>query len=299
MTLGGLSLRMAGRFRESVAALHEAARLSETVGDRRQQGLCLMIMGNIHANLGEYEEALTLYRTIFAEAKRFGDVQQPVEALIGQSMCLMRLERLDEALESLQAVPPLLESCQDPTLEVDYLGVLALTLLRSGRPEDALAQARRALAAVRQAPPTTYNFLQTYRSLSEVFLTLVEQAPVPDPELVQDVREMARQLHPIIALQKTNRAFALILLGRAEWQAGRRKHGQKLWRMALKLATREQNSYVMGLAHLELGRHLPHGKRSRAKHLRCACDRLHITEAEVSTPDLASTTLSARGSRGF
>ncbi|MBO9539124.1 AAA family ATPase [bacterium] len=284
MALGGLSLRMAGHLKEAVASLHEAAQLSETVGDRRQQGLCLMIMANIHATLGEYEQALALYRTVFADAKRFGDVQQPVEALIGLSMCLMRLGRLTEALDSLQAVPPLLESCQDPTLEVDYLSVLALTLLRSGRPEDAQAQAFRALAEVKQAAPGTYNFLQTYRSLSEVLLTLVEQTPTPDPELVQGVREMARQLHPIVALQKTNRPFAFILLGRAEWQTGRRKHAQKLWRMALKLATREQNSYVMGLAHLELGRHLPHGKRSRAKHLRCACDRLHLSEAEVVSP---------------
>ncbi|HEY9898155.1 MAG TPA: adenylate/guanylate cyclase domain-containing protein [Pantanalinema sp.] len=289
MALGGLYLRMAGRLKEALTCLQEAALLSEALGDRRQQGMCLMVMANIHGSTGDYEEALALYEAVFAEAQRYGDVQQPAEALIAQGMCLARLGRVPEALDCLQGVPPLLENCQDPTLSIDFRSVLALATLRAGRSEEAQDLALSTLGQVLSAAPGTYNFMQTYRSLSEVILALVEESSAPPGELVQAVHDMARLLHPVAAMQRTNRPFAMILIGRSEWQAGRRKHAQKLWRLALRLATRAQNSYAMGLAHLELGRHLPSGKRARAKHLRCACDRLRLSEAEVTSPGLALT----------
>lgn len=288
MTLGGLYLRLDGRHRESIASLQEAARFSDALGDRRQQGMCLMIMANSYVHLGDHAAALALHQDTFAIAKRHGNVQQPVEALIGQGMCLMHLGQTAEAITCLQGVPPLLEHCQDPTLEVDYLSVLALATLRDGRPAEAQDLALSALSQVRHAAPNTYNFMQTYRCLSEVFLELAEQTPTPSAELTQAIRDMARQLQLVVATQKANRPFALILLGRAEWLSGRHRHARKMWQMVLRTATRAENAYLMGLAHLELGRHLPAGKRARVKHLKCACDRLNLSEAEVRSPQAGS-----------
>lgn len=287
MTLGSLYLRMTGRLSEAIVSLNEACRFSEALGDRRQQELCRMLMANAYGYTGDFEAAMAVYQTVFADATRYGNVQRPVEALIGQGMCLTYLGRASEAIACLQKVPPLLESCQDPTLEVDYLSVLALATLRGGQPKEAERLAHAALAHVRHAAPNAYNFQQTYRCLSEVFLDLAEQAPTPPSELTHAIREMVRQLQMVAATQRTSRPFAVILIGRAEWLAGRRRHARKLWRMALGSATRAENSYLAGLAHLELGRHLPTGKRARAKHLSCACDRLNKSEAELTSPQLS------------
>ncbi len=266
VTMGGLYLRLAGRLHEAIPSLKEGLRLSHELGDKKNQAVCQMVLASIYGYIGDFKEALAIYADVYDEAKRTGNVQRPPEALTGIGMCQIYLGMPALAIDTLAAVPPLLETCQDPTVEVEYLCVLAQARLHNDEPEEARRLAFQALERVRHAAPNSYNFQQTYRCLSEVVLTLYERAP--SAELADAVRDMMHQLMMVIPFQKVYRPFVMILVARAHWLNGQHRHATKLWRMALKQATRLENPYLISIVHLELGRRRPTGKMAPRRPLR-------------------------------
>ncbi len=68
--------------------------------------------------------------------------------------------------------------------------------------------------------------------------------------------------------------------GIASWLAGHRKKALRAWARSLEAARRYAMRYDEGLAHLELGRHLPEGDPNAQAHLEQACCLLRELGAE-------------------
>jgi hypothetical protein len=71
------------------------------------------------------------------------------------------------------------------------------------------------------------------------------------------------------------RPRAYLWQGLFEWLSGRPTQAHQLWRKSLAAAERLDMPYAQGLAHFEIGRHLPPDDPNRSKHLTQAC-RLFI-----------------------
>jgi hypothetical protein len=113
-----------------------------------------------------------------------------------------------------------------------------------------------------------------YTAVPQVYLALWEAAESP----LKD-RAKSRVAGACRSLRRYARRFpigeprAWLYAGLRAWLAGRAPRARRAWRKSLAAAERLAMPYEEGLAHYELGRHLPVGDVARRKHLAYACKR--------------------------
>ncbi len=245
---------------------------------------------------GEFAASRRLSTDLYASAEQRNDAHNQAWALRSLAYCLLPQGQFAEALATLQKLEALLHKDTSPiideALRLDLFGLLALAQLRQQQPDEALRLAAQTLKLMARTSPTSYLSLPGYAGLAEMLLTLWENElcsalkidavglPQIDPAAFRFAhKSLARQACQ--ALRGYARVFpigqprAQLWQGNFEWLSGRKRVARQCWQRSLAAAVQLGMPFDEGLAHYELGRHLPLANAERAEHLRRAAEIFH------------------------
>lgn len=240
---------------------------------------------------GHFTESMRLSTDLYASARRRNDAHNQAWAWRSLVYCLLPQGKFDEAETALNDLQTLLKKDESPiideALRIDLHGLLALVQLHRGRPDDALRTAATALDLIARTSPTSYLSLPGYASLAEMLLALWETElcsalHLDKCKLAQADPPTFKFAHQTLAKQacKSLRSYARVFpigqpraclwQGQFEWLSGRPRAAQQWWQKGLAAAERLAMPFDVGLAHYEIGRHLPLSHADRERNLLAA-----------------------------
>ncbi len=269
--LSGVYYAGVGRWRAALKWLGQVVDLAERLGDhsRWDDGVGNLAMVNYFC--GEFNQSAKLYDDLLSSAAQRQDAHNQAWALRGQVYCLLLQGEFHEALARLETIQDILTQnthIVDEALNIDLHGLLAVVYLRRGQTEEALAQAEQALKLIAQTSPTSFLSLPGYAGVAETLLALWELNPGDNnSHLKEAARRACQALHSYTRVFPIGRPQALLWQGLFEWLSGRPAHARRLWTKSQQTAGQLEMPYAAGLAHYELGRHLPVDDPDRAEHL--------------------------------
>ena len=270
----GLYLVGRGSWADGQRVLEEAADIFDALGDIRWREMVVLTLGNLHQMHRRYDDSIACYEAARRTSAQRGDMQAQTWAAIGTIGALHALGRTQEALERFAEMEIMLansfEHLSDRSSEFSVYGIRAVAHLRRGE-----TAAARDIAAVtsrigEQSRFLMYAALPGYTCLAELYLQLWErscsEAAVDEESVraaaraVRDLRRFARRF-PIAQPQ------ALLWSGLYHWLRHKPSRAQRAWKRSLAAAERLDMTHDQGLAHYEIGRHLPVADRLRERHL--------------------------------
>jgi tetratricopeptide (TPR) repeat protein len=163
----------------------------------------------------------------------------------------------------------------------EILGLQAVLHLRQGRYQEASETADQVLEASHSARPVYFGFCWGYTSAAEVYLNLWYDGAIDD-QAAERASRACEVLHKYARVFPVGRVAELLWQGRYHWQSGKAAKAHRMWRASLEMAEQFGMSYDLGLAHYEIGRHLPMDRTERQAHLTSAVDLF----SEVGSTDV-------------
>lgn len=266
--------------------LQQVVDIAERLGDRSRWADGVSNLAMIPYFQGRLNQSAKLFDDLATAAFHRKDVHNEAWALRGQAYCLLPQARLSQARASLSTLQVLLSEnphIVDEALTIDLHGLLAVVHLRSDEPELAIQAADEAARLIAKTSPTSYLSLPGYAGVAETYLTLWEmaiqehQAIAPKSKIYwaaqrhQNLKSKARRackaFHNYARVFPIGLPRAYLWQASFEWLSGRPHLARQLWAKSLTAARRLGMPYAEGLAHYELGRHLPPDDPARTEHL--------------------------------
>jgi hypothetical protein len=272
--------------------LQQVIDIAERMGDRTRWADGVSNLAMIPYFQGHLNRSAKLFDDLATAAFHRKDAHNEAWALRGQAYCLLPQGKLNQAKASLTTLQVLLSDnphVVDEALNIDLHGLLAVVHLRSGEPELANQAAEEAARLIAKTSPTSYLSLPGYAGVAETYLILWEtQLENPTAKnlksKIKNLKSKARRACK--ALRSYARVFpigqprAYLWQGLFEWLSGRPHLAKELWLKSLAAARQLGLPYAEGLAHYELGRHLPPDDPGRIKHLEQAAGVFNQLGAE-------------------
>ncbi|SEL19217.1 serine/threonine protein kinase [Stigmatella aurantiaca] len=273
-----------GRWQELNGWLQRALALASQLGDFRQVEEACAMLANACFYSGQYVTALELTDQMQTSAHRRGAVQTQHWGAMIRVGPLLRLGRYAQAVASMEPEVSWFETCAGTSERIMAVGSLALAYLRMGNTSRALETAARTLETLHTLKPVAYWLQSGISSIAEVYFTLWEQAAAassPDQEaLAQGARATRRSLDTFSQTFPFALAAAWLCRGMEAFLSGNPSEAHQAWEEALAAARRFSTPYEEGLAHFELGRHLPPQEAARRHHLLQAREIFSVLGAE-------------------
>ena len=264
------------RWDDAEAAISRASLLAERVNDSRLWEETRGQIAAVNLYSGHYERGLAAISDAHRLSRRSGNRQIECWGLLGQGDFLVRLGRTDEALEFYASAFERLDENAMKTEAIWGYGMVALARLRTGDHGGAYEMADRALWYLLATKPLAYWTQHGTAATAAVLITLLETGWTPTaggrPVLVARARNAVRGLRGFARRVWLGRPHARVWQGLLCAVNGRPRRAMRHWRQAIVLAERLRMPYELGLAHYEIGRHLPLEAQDRRHHLDRAVD---------------------------
>ncbi|MEA3208312.1 MAG: hypothetical protein QOE70_1369 [Chthoniobacter sp.] len=260
---------------ETEVAFRRASAIASEVGDRRRWMECTCLFGSFHHFRGRFTERLPIEKDVFRIATESGDQQGKFWALGDQAESLISLGRFSESLQMIEAARELMMSNVGYGERLWLHGLLAVTQLRLGRMDLARKAAEEADRLISAVPPAVVLWMEGYAGPVTVWLALAEAAATDSAERAALLRRGAaacREMEKFAGIFPIGRPRARLFRGGVEWLAGRETKAHATWRKSLEAGELLAMPYEQGLAHYEIGRHLPTGDSERRPHLEKAAE---------------------------
>lgn len=264
------------KWRELEVGARRAAALAEECGDTRQWGESMIQIAGVALFQGDFARAAKKWREVHDSAVPRGDMMLMTWGLMGHGEALMRLERLDEALEALEQAMPWVREHAQVSQQIWAFGVLALCHQYRGEYDRACEIADETLELIRNTQPLAYWIRQGLIAVAEVYAESWHQSNTGR-------RAEARVAHYRDALRTVSkaglafaRAFpfgaasAWIWHGQCQHLDGDTARAQRSWTKALALARESSLPFEQALCHLRLGSTRARDARARERHLTSA-----------------------------
>lgn len=265
--------------------------IARRLGDRRRLQDALSNLSEIEYLRGNFRPAADIARELIALARARGDRRFEAEGLAVAAYAAWQLREADEAVRLAGQLKSIVAEQPDvpEELRVKSLGVSALIHLARGERSLAMAAGEEAMRLVAGERPASFATFLGYAAPAEVFLSAWETG-----QASRDVP--ARAAEAMAGLARYARIFPVgrprqqTLAGRHAWLSGRQGAAYEHWRRAVDSAVALAMPYEQGLAHLEIGRHLPAGEDQRQVHLGAARELFAGLEAvhELARVDAAA-----------
>jgi class 3 adenylate cyclase/tetratricopeptide (TPR) repeat protein len=246
-----------GSWRAAIAANDRALELFGEIGDY-----------NLEAELWQTRSALFLCRGDFRGAKicwtrtrelgaRNTNPQVESWSLLDQVQTELGRGAIGAAGAALESALAIESSATDGHAQIERHYSTAGARLGEGRRDEAMIAADHVIEMVARENPTGFHWAEFAAGATEVYIELLESAPTPSEraQLERRARRACRVLRPIASRFAGIRSHRLMLLGRLQWERGRRRRALRAWRRAEAVAQGLEMEYDLARARLEIVRH--------------------------------------------
>src|SRR5262249_41732458 len=229
------------------AGLHRAAQLAEESGDMRLWAECRAQLGATALFSSSFARGLEPFRDARQLGRRSGNAQAECWGLMGETDCLLRLGRNQEAMALYDAAAALIDEAALKTEAIWTHGMLGLARLRTGNAAGAYEAAARALSNLREAPPVAFWTQQGIAATTEVFLLLCEKRWRFEVDggtrITNASREACDALRKFAKRFPLGQPHAALWRGLWWWLTGHHARAFRSWRRAIAAAEQLHTGY--------------------------------------------------------
>ena len=241
--------------------------LSKQIGDLRSWGSGVGALGYTYLFQGQFKKGLALCNDLQKQGKDTDNLEHQAWGLYGQADHLMHLGHTEKAAQLLEEALTLYQILSESrTGEVATMGTLAIIRLRQGDWRSAQLVAESTAEQLTEPLPLNFALFSAYTGVAEVYLSLWEQQG-KTADRQKATKNACQALRRFALLNPAAQPRAWLYQGRYYWLIGRRWKAQQLWQKALVQAEALKMVYDVGLAHLEIGRHLTADSPKRTAHI--------------------------------
>ncbi|HSB01680.1 MAG TPA: AAA family ATPase, partial [Anaerolineales bacterium] len=165
-----------GKWEEIRTRAKEARAICEQLGDYRQWGDSMEILGESALISGDLPYALDVLKTLLEDARQRRNPLQVCWGLFGVAAIKIRMGEEAAAIPMLEEELQILEELPNLASSINANGSLALAHLRLGKYEDALTYADRVIDLAANKSPTVYSMDIGFVAAAEVYFVLWEKA---------------------------------------------------------------------------------------------------------------------------
>ena len=246
-----------GDWRRAVAASDRALELFGEVGDYNYEAEIWQTRAAIHICHGDFAGAEPCWMRTRELAARNSNAQLQGWSLLDEVQTQLGRGDTAAAGRALEAVLSIDDAPHDQHTEIETHYCLAATRLAEGRSDEALSAADHLLEVATARPLTGFWLADFAAGAVEVYVELLEQARTPEERrpMLRRARWGCRCLRRISWTFHGVRPRRGTLLGRVEWERGRRRRAARLWHKSESTSGRGGEDYERARAQLELVRH--------------------------------------------
>jgi tetratricopeptide (TPR) repeat protein len=268
-----------GRWVAAIDAEEQAADIDKRIGRLRWREESLGTLAQALHISGDFVRSRKLYLEMHTSSQERGDRQTQVWALAGQAETGLRLGgsgHREELIGYLEQAQALLAEYRYPNRpdEIQIISLIAQVRLRQGEWDLAKQAATRAAELIASEwPPSAFYTFEAYAGLPVVYMGLWQaemkgQYPAAESvDLKNSARKACRSLHLYARVFPIAKPRAWLWQGSYDWLVNKRDKAHEYWQKSLDKAESLEMPYDVGLAHYEIGRHLPESNPARKEHL--------------------------------
>lgn len=247
-----------GRWDEIRTRAKEARAICEQLGDYRQWGDSMEVLGESALIAGDLPYALDILKTLLEDARRRRNPLQVCWGLFGVAAIKIRVGDEASAIPMLEEELQILEELPNLASSINTNGQLALAHLRLGRYEEALTYADKVMNLAANKSPTVYSMDIGFSAAAEVYFELWEKA------LQNSSRGLDAAQHKLYAEKAINllrtfqkvfpigQAYTCYYQGWYEDLIDKPQMAIKSWRKGLEAAQKFNLLYEEGLIRVKL-----------------------------------------------
>jgi tetratricopeptide (TPR) repeat protein len=279
------------QWQEGFRRLSASIALCRQLQDWRTWGEVTVTLGLAHYFLGAFEPAQAVFQDLAAMGGARGLLEHQAYAHNGLGMVALRQGHDVAALAELERAAELLEQSNELRMakQMNY-GARAVLYARLGRWEEARQMAGRVARATGLLPQTLHHGIDGLIGWAEIALQAQER-PSQGRGEPADARRAVAALRRFALFYPMGRPVAWRYRGRLAWAQGKAQTALRAWHRSLAEAQRLEMPYDEGLAHAELGLHLPPADPRRRQHLVRA---IAILSRLGARPDLERVIIAVR-----
>ena len=259
-----------GQLEESRKALDEAIALYQRLGDWQHWGVCMAMAAQAAYWSGDFHRGVDLWTELYATARKRGDRLQQAWGLNGQSEGLLRIGSAaapQQAIALLQTATGLFTENIDKVSAMSSYGLLAVAHFRAGNLDLACHAARQTMRLIEQSSATSYYALVGYASAANTYFELCEHRSGPDSKPFLRETRGVRGIGPLCADVPGGPAQRLALSESPRVADGEGQGRDERVAQVHRYGGAAEDALRRGLAHAEIGRHLPAADAARSIHL--------------------------------
>ncbi len=255
----------AAKWEASIRDGELSAELYERIGDLLRWRGTLMNLATSYEWRGDFRRGMAMRSQEYEIAQRGNNITGQIRALAGVGQLQAYLGQIEASRDSLEHRGDLIAQTDNKSsTRWTYLGMVYYRLGQLDKAREALPRAVEEVARI--MVPTAHDMF-SIPNTAELLLGLWEH----DPEAAAALHEPAQMvMERVIEYGRRYPAgepLMLVIEGRYEWLRGNEDRAWALWERALALAVERETPYAHGLAHYEIGRHLPPNAPARAEQL--------------------------------
>lgn len=254
----------------------KGAELGRAIGDLRAWGLSISNLAWFYWYRGQYEPAREKCEALLAAAEESSDGQLEIWGRVPYGCILLRLGRLSEACQMLQAALEIASELPDYFYQGGSAAWLGRAYLALGEQERAITIVEKSGREIAERTGGVPIFAQINSTLCQAYLSMAEEtSDTAQGMWFKKYRELEKE-----ALRQAQRYRVMLpdmylFMGRFAWLIAKTEAAQRSWNRALAYAQEMGLPYEESMIHLEIARRLG--------------DRQHLQEAIGGLEALGAT----------
>ncbi|MEW6404702.1 MAG: AAA family ATPase [Chloroflexota bacterium] len=267
-----------GKWDEVRAMMEETRAICEKLGDHRQWGDAMAMLGENAFMSGDLQYGLPVHSRLLEDARRRRSPLHQCWGLLGVGANKVRRGEAAEAVPMLEEAVKILDVTPNLASAVETTGQLALAYLRLGEDEKARVTAEKVLEMMGNSSPTVYSMDIGIASTAEVLFTLLEKS-LREPDLRADSVPLRSSAEKALKLLRAfqgvfpiGQPHTALYEGQHAWLLGKTQQAVRHWNKSLEAAKKFRRPFEEGLARLKLGSVLETPLEVRREHLQRAIE---------------------------
>lgn len=259
-----------GRWALAHRAGAQARALLEEIENPQENEIVHTILAHAEYCVGRYADSIARCDSIVGSARARANHRHQAWGLYAGARSLLRLGRLDEALDRLSRAEELLRHQPELPSEIICSGLAAAARLWRGELEGAEAAADRALDRMSRVSSPIFSLGDGYAGAAEVYLSLLDRGGLKGSRrdsLIARARRACAALHRFALVFPIGGPAALLAAGRARRVVSGRQSAARAFERAFERAEALGMPFETALSRLSLSRLPGTDEVSRKTHL--------------------------------